>query len=361
MWMLTLSSSPICCWRARNSTGWRPTTMPWSSLQKATPKNTALIAADSSSRCSMGFGATCNASSSRRVTRCACMFPSGTTGTRTSCAGWLSGRRMCCFWPRTSSASRAGRPSMSFLRSSRLYRIDFSREFDGQCFECGMEAPALPLGQFVQQIGIRRDLAAGKRGVASRVGHAAAHIDQIGHVPTVPLPWRMMLGDNGFKLRGHLPISDQLPAGLTMIPSEQLSLGIENAGGRTAVNSEQEAVLLGPDYGQRQSPYVVHHARGECNILIQEADESQLFGDQGTGQVVAPDSTHTRLVQRFAHVCAHADCQAESLQVICAQHRDSLQNAAGGKPRSIQERIRDGKDFAGKGRIGRDQPAQLVQ
>ena len=225
-----------------------------------------------------------------------------------------------------------------------------------------MEEPALPRGQFVQQIGKRCEFAARKRRAAGGVGHAAAYVDQVGHAPGALLPpWRVMLRDNGFKLRGHLPIRDQLPAGLAMVPSEELPLGLENAGGRTSVNPQQEAELFGPDHGQRQSPDVVHDARGKRHVPVEEAHGSQLVGNQGTGQVVAPDSSHARLVQRFAHVRAYAHCQTEPLQVIGAQHRDSLQDAAGGESRSIEQRIRDGKNLAGKGRVGRDQLAQLVQ
>src|ERR1017187_7210097 len=110
----------------------------------------------------------------------------------------------------------------SLCKSNRLYGINLSGDFGSQGFERGMEEPALPLGQFVQQIRIRRDLAAGKRGATSRVGHAAANIDQSSQAPgVILLPWFMMIGDNGFKLRGHLPIRDQLPASLAMIPPEE--------------------------------------------------------------------------------------------------------------------------------------------
>ena len=125
-----------------------------------------------------------------------------------------------------------GRPSTSFIRTNQLYGIDLPGDFCSEGVNRGMEEPAFSLRQFVQQIWKRRDFATGKRGAADGVGHAAAYIDQVGHSPGVIfLPWRMMFGDNGFKRRGHLPIRNQLPAGLAMIPSEEIPLGLKNADG----------------------------------------------------------------------------------------------------------------------------------
>jgi len=53
---------------------------------------------------------------------------------------------------------------------------------------------------------------------------------------------------------------------------------------------------MGRNHSQRQSPDVVHHARGVSNVPVQDAHGSQLIGDQGAGQVVAPDRSHGRLV-----------------------------------------------------------------
>ena len=163
-----------------------------------------------------------------------------------------------------------------------------------------------------------------------------------------------MVADDGFKLGGQLPVHDQLAAGLAMVPAKELALGVEDAGGGTAVSAQREAVLFGPDHGQRQSPDVVDDAGGVGDVSVHEAYGGQLIGDQGTGQVVAPDGAHGGLVERFAHVPAHAYGQAEALQVIGAHHRDGLQDAAGGKARRIQERVRDREHFAGEGRIGGD-------
>ncbi len=45
----------------------------------------------------------------------------------------------------------------------------------------------------------------------------------------------MMLGDNGFEVARQLPIHNELPAHLTMIPAKQRLLALQDAQGSSAM------------------------------------------------------------------------------------------------------------------------------
>src|ERR1035441_5875042 len=108
--------------------------------------------------------------------------------------------------------------------------MDSVGNFQGQGFPLGMEQSALARRELVQQLRIRGRLASGKGGKARSIGHPATHPDQFSHTPDTIRPLgRMMLEDNGFEVARQLPIHNELPAHLTMIPAKQLPFGLKEA------------------------------------------------------------------------------------------------------------------------------------
>ncbi len=89
----------------RRSPASRPTTASASPPRVPTRRRSGFLSRRSSSRCCTGSVPSCSASWSRRVIRCACMWPTERSGIRSSCAALPSARPTCGSLSPTSSVA----------------------------------------------------------------------------------------------------------------------------------------------------------------------------------------------------------------------------------------------------------------
>ena len=124
---------------------------------------------------------------------------------------------------------------------------------------------------------------------------------------------------------------------------------------------EERGILNGAKNGQGETADVVQYAGGVGGVLVHEPGRGKLPRDQCARQVMPPNVTDERMMERLAEIGTDADRKAHALQVISTQNGNGLEDRMGRKSRGVDERIRDGENFTGERSVRRDELAQLVQ